>query len=75
MRVLEAADVAPWVRETLLNPGREKPVVAVTTRPRTGSTWLEPKELAAALGESADVVCLETGDPTWELSEALPARL
>ena len=73
--MLEAADVAPWVRETLLNPGREKPVVAVTTRPRTGSTWLEPKELAAALGESADVVCLETGDPTWELSEALPARL
>jgi len=75
MRALEAQEVEAWVREVLLSPRREKPVVAVTTRPRTGATWLEPKELAEALGDLADVVCLETGDPTWELAEALPPRL
>jgi hypothetical protein len=75
MRVLEAADVAAWARDVLLNPRREKPIVAVTTRPRTGGSWLDPKELASTLAGLADVVCLETGDPTWELAEALPARL
>ncbi|MCB9609847.1 MAG: S1 RNA-binding domain-containing protein [Polyangiaceae bacterium] len=75
MKVLETAEIGPWVHDVLLNPQREKPVVAVTTRPRTGSTWLEPKELAASLGDLADVVCLETGEPTWELTEVLPARL
>ena len=75
MKVLEATDVEAWVREVLLNPQRERPVVAVTTRPRTGSTWLEPTEVAAALKGAADVVCLETGEATWELAEVLPARL
>jgi len=75
MRVLEPADVGPWVREVLLNPHREKPVVAVTTHPRTGNTWIEPKDLAATLEDLADVVCLETGDATWELTDAVPPRL
>lgn len=75
VKVLEAADVRAWVRDVLLNPQRERPVVALSTRPRTGSTWLEPKELDDAVGDLADVVCLETGDPTWELADALPPRL
>lgn len=75
MRVLETAEVEAWVRDVLLSPNREKPIVAVTTRPRTGNPWIEPTELSKALDGLADVVCLETGDPTWELAEALPPRL
>lgn len=75
MRVLETADVSAWVRDVLLSTSREKPIIAVTTRPRTGSPWLEPTELAKELDGLAEIVCLETGDPTWELAEALPPRL
>jgi hypothetical protein len=75
MRVLEPKDVAPWVRDVLLAPSRDKPVIAITTSPHTGTTWIEPKELADALGADAEVVLLETGDATWELAEALPPRL
>jgi hypothetical protein len=75
MRVLQAADVGGWVQQVLLDPRRRRPVVAVTTRPRIGGTWIEPTEFEAALEGLADVVCLETGDATWELTDALPPRL
>jgi len=74
MRVLEAQDVGAWVR-TLLHPDRERPVVAVTTQPGSSSTWIDPARLDAAIGDPADVVCLETGDATWAFAAALPPRL
>ena len=75
VRWLQPEDVPQWVSDVLLSESREKPVVAVTTQPRSGRTWLVPEELAAALGEAAEVVCLITGEATWELTDALPPRL
>lgn len=75
MRILTAPEVAAWVRDELLNPARERPIVAVTTRPHDGDTWIDPDKLDEAIGNLADVVLLETGDATWDLTEAMPPRL
>jgi hypothetical protein len=75
MRILNAPEVADWVRNELLSPARERPTVAVTTRPHDGGAWVDPRALDEAIGALADIVFLETGDPTWELAEALPPRL
>jgi hypothetical protein len=75
VRRLPAADVGPWVRDVLLAPGRSQPVVAVTTLPHSDRTWIEPAELEGQLEGRAEVVVLETGEPTWALAEALPPRL
>jgi exosome complex RNA-binding protein Csl4 len=75
MRILATSEVAEWVRDDLLNPARERPIVAITTRPRDGGTWINPNRLDEAVGGHADVVVLETGDATWELADALPPRL
>lgn len=72
---LQPAEVGPWVEEVLLNVGRLKPVVAVTTQPGGGPPWIDPRKLDEAIGAQADVVLLETGDATWELADALPPRL
>lgn len=75
VRWLQPDDIPGWVSSVLLNESRGKPIVAVTTQPRSGRTWLSPDELAAALGDAAEVVCLVTGETTWELTDALPPRL
>ena len=48
--------------------------MAVSTR-RRGRSWIDAHELSRLLGDLAEVVLLETGDATWELTDALPARL
>lgn len=75
MKLLQPSEVADWVRSELLDPERERPIVAVTTNPSTGRFWVDPSALEERLGEWADVVALETGDTTWELADALPDRL
>jgi predicted RNA-binding protein with RPS1 domain len=75
MRTLLAEDVGAFVRDELLAPARARPVVVISTIPHAARTWVEPEELAAALGDAAEVVVIETGDPTWELARHLPPRL
>lgn len=72
---LEAQAVVPWVRDVLLSPTRKEPVVGITTDSWSGKPWVDPEEAHRALEGRARVVALETGDPTWELSSALPKRL
>ncbi len=64
-----------WVEDILLSPARTKPIVAVTTIQGTDRTWVDPEQAERALGDAADVVVLETGEPTWVLTECLPPRL
>jgi hypothetical protein len=75
MRILNASEVADWVRDELTSPARDRPIIAVTTRPHDGGAWVDPHALEEAIGAHADVVLLETGDATWELADALPPRL
>ncbi len=75
MRILNATEVADWVRDDLLNARRERPIVAVTTRPHDAMSWIDPRELEEAIGSAADVVYIETGDATWALADSLPPRL
>lgn len=75
MRHLSAEDVRTWVQEELLSPTRSRPIVAVTTYPSTGRFLIAPSTIEERIGKWADVVALDTGDPTWELADALPDRL
>src|SRR6516165_7692751 len=72
---IRATDAAAFVRNTLFAPSRTLPVVALTTSVSTGRPWIDAATLAAELGDHAQVVMLESGDATWALSAALPARL
>jgi predicted RNA-binding protein with RPS1 domain len=74
-RPLAAGDIAGFVRDVLLDPARDYPVVATTTQPRGGQSLIDPDLLARELRGLADVIALETGDATWALSELLPPRL
>jgi hypothetical protein len=75
MRTLSADDIPAWVEEQLLAPDRIRPIVAVTSHPRTDRARVDAEALQRALGNLAEVVFLETGEPTWALSEPLPPRL
>lgn len=75
MRWLHAEQISSWVSDLLFAPSRRVPVVGITSHPSTPHCWIDPEELARALGDRAEVYALETGDPTWELTDALPDRL
>jgi predicted RNA-binding protein with RPS1 domain len=75
VRWIGAEEAARFACDVLLDPARRRPVVAVSTDPRTGLPTVDPEALARELGDSAQVVALATGDATWALSEALPSRL
>ncbi len=75
MRSIPASEIRAWVRTSLLDPKRSRPVVAITTQPSLGGFFVPPAYLEEQLGELADVVAIETGDATWELAEVLPERL
>jgi hypothetical protein len=75
VRRLTEADIPAWVDSTLLSPTRTLPIVAVTSHPGSDRGWIDPEALAHALANLADVVFLETGDPTWALADALPPLL
>jgi hypothetical protein len=72
---ISAAEAATFATEALMSPTRTRPVVAITTDPRLGRLMLDADELTREIGDRADVVALETGDPTWALSGVLPSRL
>jgi predicted RNA-binding protein with RPS1 domain len=75
VRALSSAEIEAFVRDELLSPARDRPVVALTTRADADGTWLDPEALERELAGAAEVVVLETGDPTWELARLLPTRL
>ncbi|HED64407.1 MAG TPA: hypothetical protein ENJ09_02520 [Planctomycetes bacterium] len=75
MNRIRPGSVPGWVRDVLLSPERDKPVVAVTTPPKRRDPWMDPELLEASLEGAADVVLLQTGKATWALAEALPDRL
>ncbi len=75
VRTIGSADVESFVRQTLFAPERARPIVAVTTNPRDPAAAIDPAKLVIDIGDSADVVALETGEATWALSAALPSRL
>ncbi len=50
-------------------------MVAISTKGRGGPFLLDPAAVAAALGERAIVVTLETGDAAWAVSALLPKRM
>ncbi len=75
VRRLQIGEVADFVRDVLLDPGRRQPVVAVTTPPGGGRPAVEPELLERSLEGLAEVVLIETGEATWELAGALPPRL
>lgn len=72
---ISADTVREFVEKVLLDPGRDVPVVGITTDTWTGRTWLDAQSLGLALADAARVVILETGEATWELAEHLPERL
>ena len=74
-RWLQPTEVADWVSGVLFDEHRRVPVVAVTTPHASRRTWVSPEALEQTLGAEAEVVCLETGDATWELTDAMPPRL
>lgn len=74
-RQIDAAEAGAFAKDILMSATRTRAVVAVTTEPHSGRFPVDPAELAREVGAHADVVALETGDATWALSEALPARL
>lgn len=75
MKNLPPDEIATFARDVLLNPSRTRPVVAITTHPRTGRPFVDPAEVERRLGTLADLVEIETGDATWALTDALPDRL
>lgn len=74
-RWIAAEQVAAFVYDVLMSSTRRRPIVAITTNPRTGELTLSGEWLARELGEAADVVAFATGDATWALSDAMPGRL
>jgi predicted RNA-binding protein with RPS1 domain len=71
---VSASDAKTFV-DFLFDPRRREPVVAVTTDPRDGTYRIDPATLVNEVGGQAVVVCLETGDPTWELTKYMPEQL
>jgi hypothetical protein len=62
MRSISLSEVAPWVRSEILSPERDRPIVAVATRPSTGRFSIDPGVPEERFGEWADVVAIETGE-------------
>ncbi len=73
----EAAD-EPGGRELaarVLDPGRDRPLVGVSTLHGGRGAPIDPGALAGELGEAAEVWLVETGPATWALADDLPERL
>jgi len=75
VRRLTATEIASFVRDELLSPGRTRPVIAVTTNPHDPPAAVDAARFALDVGGTADVVALDTGEATWALTAALPSRL
>jgi hypothetical protein len=75
--VAEAADEAGGrdLASRVLDPGRDRPLVAVSTQHGGRGALVDPHALAGELGEAAEVWLIETGPATWGLADDLPDRL
>jgi hypothetical protein len=71
-RVLTATDVEALA--TRIMAPRPKPLVVVSTDPRTGLVVLDLGELEDELADIAELVVIPTGERTRELETLLPAR-
>lgn len=72
---LDTGQVRAFVEEVLLRADRTIPVVGVTVRRGDTDPMVDADALAEDLGDAARVVVLATGDPTWELTDALADEL
>ncbi|MEM6673104.1 MAG: S1 RNA-binding domain-containing protein [Planctomycetota bacterium] len=75
MRTISPDEVPEWIDNELFAPDRERPIVAITTDFRSKEFLLEPEDLESRVSDLAEVVAIPTGEATWTLSEALPAKL
>lgn len=75
MRLVDDEAAAAELAGFVLDPQREVPIVAVTTRAGRSTPELDIAELAAELGDSAELCVIRTGEATWELAARLPPKL
>lgn len=68
------ADVARLAAE-ILDPARSTATVCVTLPSWSSDPFVDPAALGAALGGTASVYLMPTGDESWELTDRLPPRL
>jgi hypothetical protein len=75
--VLEAADEGSGrdLASRVLDPGRDRPLVGISTLHGGRGAPIDPHALAGELGEAAEVWLVETGPATWALADDLPERL
>lgn len=68
------ADVAE-LAELIRDPERTQLIVGVTTQPSRDRPFVDPDELAARLGDQAQVWVIVESDHAWALTEALPPKI
>lgn len=68
-------DTVEGFAAAILDPGRIRPLIAVTTRGRFAPSLVDPEAMAQTVAGAADVALVPTGDVTWRLSELLPPKL
>ena len=69
---VQDAEQARRLAARLLAADRTKPVVVVAVGAGRADPWVDPQEVAGAVGDYADVVRIDTGDATWAFSAAMP---
>lgn len=71
--ITQEAD-ATRLAHRLLEPGRTRPVAVVTVPDGAPSPYIDPEEIADAVGDVCDVYLVPTGALTWSISRVLPDR-
>ena len=66
----EAAAIA--LAERLNRPGRERPIVVVTTPSGRSEPWIDAEEILSQVGDVAEVVLMPTGPHSWAFSNRMP---
>jgi predicted RNA-binding protein with RPS1 domain len=72
--VKSSADVRRLADE-ILNPRRAHAIVCVTIPSWASEPLVDTAALAAALGRTASIYVMPTGEQSWELTDRLPPRL
>ncbi len=73
MRVESHADV-PKLAELIMDPGRDEPLIVLSSRAKERWPPLEVQDVRAIIGPSALMYLLETGPLSLDLAERLPDR-
>lgn len=74
-RWVQSPDDIPELVELITDPERTKLVVGVTTQPTRERPLVDADELAARLGDQADVWVLTDPGHAWELTDSLPPKI